>query len=97
MAVPDAFNGGTPIKVVGGANLLCNFNNAPEVYVQGAPYVLSGALCSTGAGSVTGFSQGGLPLVAGGEIAVDAVAAITSYNAGLPYTAEGRLALAIPE
>jgi hypothetical protein len=94
---PTDFNGGTPIVVVGGANLLASFNNAPEVYVQGAPYTASGALCGTTFGAVVSYTQGGLPLTLSNEVAVDVAEAISFYNAGLPYTATGKLAIALPE
>ena len=95
---PTNFNGGTPtVGTTGPASLLCGNNAGPEVYVGGAGYLNSGILCATAVGSVTSYSQGGLPLVASGEVAIDPTGAISFYNAGLPYTAAGKLVTAVAE
>src|SRR3989304_137079 len=95
--VPTSFNGGTPTIPTTGANLLCGNNAGPQVYAQGAGYTLDGILCATAIGAVDHYSQGGLPMVASDEVAIDPTSAISFYNAGLPYTAAGQAATAIAE
>lgn len=95
-AAPTNFNGGTPIVVVAGVNLLCGNSAAPAVYLGGLPYLADGETTSTSIGAVAGYS-GGIPLTANGEIAVDSAAAITFYNNGLPMCANQKLAIAVPE
>ena len=94
---PTDFNAGTPTINGNGSTLLCAANVAPEVHVGGVPFTKSGILCATAIGAVSNFAPGGVPLTSNGEVAVDAAAAIAFYNAGLPYTAAGKLAFAAPE
>lgn len=94
--VPTDFNGGTPILVSGGVNLLCGSNAAPVLYLGGLPYFSDGGLTATQVNPIASHS-GGIPISANGEVAVDAVSAISFYNNGLPYCANGKLAIATPE
>lgn len=93
---PSDFNGGTPIVIVGGVNLLCGNDVAPDAFLAGLPYLASGILCVTSIGSVA-FFNGGIPQVANGEVAGDVSTAIDSYVNGLPICTNGKLAIAAPE
>jgi hypothetical protein len=92
-AAPTAFN-----AALGFTNgLLCVDLNGPTRWANGMPFVASGKLSVQIVGNLAGHSQGGLPINDAGAVAIDTSAAITYYNAGLPYTAIHRLALAAAE
>lgn len=94
---PTSFCNGIPLA--GANNLLTtHFGVAPATFLNGNPLSTPGALCCEAA-DPTNYNQGGLPLTANDRVAVDSTGAgvIAFYNAGLPYTAAGRLVLALPE
>lgn len=95
-ATPTDFNGGTPIIIVGGVNLLCGNNVAPDVYLAGLPYTTGGILGMTSIGAVALFN-GGIPQVANDSVAIDTATAIGSYVNGLPICTNGKLAVAVAE
>jgi hypothetical protein len=88
-------NGGTPTI----QGLLSAGNVAIEAGWNGLPYFNSGQgiLCGQGIGTTVSFAPGGIPMNSAGMVEVDAVGAIAYWNAGLPYTAAHRLAVALPE
>lgn len=87
------FNGGTPAGSLGEMVVLLNVAPPPGSPVLGGLiYTAEGVLHTTTA-SVAGYVQGGLPVDVSGSLSIDVsgTAPIVSYNAGLPFTAEGRL------
>jgi hypothetical protein len=93
VSAPTAFN-----AALGFANGLLSLDiNTPQQWANGMPFVSSGKLSVQLVGNVVGYAQGGLPINDNGCVAVDTSAAIAYYNAGLPYTATHRLAMAATE
>jgi hypothetical protein len=93
VAAPTAYN-----AAVGSNNGLVSGDlNSPQTWANGLPLTNLDRLCVQTIGTVTWFSQGGIPINENGCVAIDTSAAIAFYNAGLPYTAASRLAFAVAE
>jgi hypothetical protein len=93
VAAPTTFN-----AAVGSTNGLLSVDlNTPTRWANGMPFISTGKLSMQLVGNVVGYAQGGLPINENGCIAADTSAAIAYYNAGLPYTATHRLAMATTE
>jgi hypothetical protein len=88
-------NGGTPTV----QGLLSAANVSPEVQWNGLSFFQSGqgTLCGQGFGDITGHAPGGIPINSQGMVEVNPTDPIDHWNAGLPYTAAGALAVALPE
>lgn len=85
------FNGGTPLSDL--AELVTSATS-PAVYNGSLGYDNAGALCIDTAGAIDHHVQGGLPVTAAGRLAVSVNLAVTAWNAGIPFDAGGRVALA---
>lgn len=80
------FNGGTPVDKDG--NLYIS-ESPPAVFVGGLGYTNKGSLCVALSG-VKAVSIGGFSLTQDGRV-LASNAAISFYNAGLPFDVSGRL------
>jgi hypothetical protein len=90
VSVPVDFNAG-----VGSANNLLSVDlNGPVRWVNGMPFVNNGRLSVQTAGTVVEHAQGGLPINEAGAVAIDTVAVVSYWSAGLPFTSTGKLAFA---
>jgi hypothetical protein len=87
-ALPEAFNGGTPTK--GGA--LAYTVAVPSVRLAGIGYDSAGAVLLALNGAPTQW-QGGIPTDDLGRICANDAAPIAYWNAGLPFTLGGLLAV----
>lgn len=92
-SAPADFNAGVGFN----QGLLSVDLNSPTRWANGMPFVASGKLSVQTAGAVVGHSQGGLPINELGAIAIDTVATVSYWNAGLPYTSTGKLAFGTTE
>jgi hypothetical protein len=85
------FNGGTALSDLGE---IITSTLAPARRNGGLGYDNAGPLCIDTAGAIAGYVQGGLPVTAAGRLAVSVNLAVTKWNAGIPFDAGGRVALA---
>lgn len=88
------FNGGTPTNAAG---LLQLTSTIPGFYVSGAPFVVASQGLSAAIGTPPVTFANGFGVTAAGNVSADTAGAITSYVAGVPFTATGALAIAAPE
>jgi hypothetical protein len=86
--------GGTPTTSTG---VLALSLTAPTARLNSAGYnAANGALCADIGGAINVRGQG-LAFSAADRVVCDQVSAISTYFAGLPFTAAGALATAAPE
>jgi len=64
-------------------------------YVAGLPYEDDTGVLIVEEAAPVAFAPGGIGIGPGGGVSVDQTGEITHYNAGLPCTAEGALAIEI--
>lgn len=83
------FNGGTPTNVVGAVVVE---DNPPDVFLGGYGFKNQGPICAR-AGIGDGSDYGGLARDSAGQLALATSEPITSYIAGMPVVADGRLAV----
>jgi hypothetical protein len=91
-SLPTDFNGGTPVN----QGLLSFANGVPNRFVGGLGYLPDGALAATIVGDPVYF-VGGVGTDDVGMVIMDAGNPIVRYTNGLPFTAEGKLAISAPE
>ena len=94
LSAPVEFNAAVPTTAAG---VLSVDINSPQQWANGMPFVSSGRLSVQTAGAVVEFANGGLPINELGAVAIDTVATVAYYQAGLPYTSTGKLAFATTE
>jgi flagellar hook protein FlgE len=93
-APPTGNNGGTPTTDEG---VLCVTDKSPDTYINGTGfYVASGEISGEAGGAIASFHQG-MAFDAAGHLVTDTADPIAFYLAGLPRTASGALAVAVPE
>lgn len=88
-AAPSVTVGSTPVTAAG---LLAIDTGAPAVYAHGVGFAANGALCATEL-NPTAFNQG-VPMI-NNRVAYDAAGAISTRYFGLPFTADGALAVTV--
>jgi hypothetical protein len=88
-------NGGTPTV----QGLLSAGNVTIETYWNGLPFFGNGqgTVCGESLGVIVAYAPGGIPINTLGMVKADPIEPIAYWNAGLPYTAAGALAVAFPE
>jgi hypothetical protein len=90
--VPVAFNGGTPITA-SGAMAAASAN--PEVFLASLPYVNNGAICARAVVPAGSGWSGGFARDSAGGLAFATAEPIAGYIAGIPVTADGRIAVSL--
>lgn len=87
-AAPDQSDNGTPTNT----GRLAFDTGAPVTFMHGVGYAANGALCMSEI-DPTYFDQG-MPHITN-RVSYDGVGAIDHYNYGLPFTANGALAVTV--
>lgn len=89
------FNGGTPAADLG--NLVGTEAGTQFVFHNGLKYTNpEGGIAVANGGTIANHSQGGMPVDADGNLCVEYNGLPVSHIAGIPITATGRVAVAIP-
>lgn len=88
--VPRDFCGGVPLDINGS---VCISPSTPDLYLAGIGYRTSTRICA-GVGISAGF-EGPFARDASGGLALAEADPIVGYYAGIPYTADGRIAVEI--
>jgi hypothetical protein len=88
--VPVAFNGGTPTTESGA---MAAASGDPEVFLASLPYVNTGGICARDVPGEVG--QGGFARDSVGGLAFATAEPIAGYIAGIPVTADGRIAVSL--
>lgn len=91
LALPVAFNGGTPTAANGAVAVT---QDDPEVFLGGFGYRGDDRICGREI-LPSGDYQGGLARDSAGGLALALTEPIESYIAGIPVVADGRVAVAI--
>jgi len=94
LSAPVFFNASVGFSV---GSVLSVDINSPQQWANGMPFTNTGKLSVQTAGTVVEHSTGGLPINELGAVAIDTVATVAYYQAGLPYTSTGKLAFASTE
>lgn len=92
--VANTFGAGTPTTAAG---LLLLVGVAPTVHFAGVPFEAATLGIAANFGGVPVTFTNGLGVASNGRVAVDTVAPIAAYWDGVPFTANGALAIATPE
>lgn len=89
--VPVAFNGGTPVTESGA---MAAASGNPEVFLASFGYVTDGAICARNIVPVS-EGYGGFGRDSAGGLTFATAEPIASYIAGIPVTADGRIAVTV--